>query len=353
MKKPINIFIILILSGVALQLLLSASGSTFYLTQLTMSAYYALIVIGLAMLMGFAGQISIGHAAFFAIGGYVSAFLTTLNLLPYSEMLICRLLVKLDLVVTSVDIYGTELLRLSPWIAFPVAVTFSTLTAALVGVPVLRLKGHYLAMATLGFGTVIYRILLGTEAFGAADGLSDVPPLPLPFGLSVSGSAALRIPNFYFAWLIMAVALLLLLNLLESRTGRALRSLHDNEDGAAACGVDAARAKQGVFILSAFYAAIAGVLLTHFNAGIGPSEASVMKSVRYVALVTAGGMSGLLGTAILSVILNFLSLRGVFGSYDDAVFGLILLVIMLFAPDGIPARIKEAVLQYKSKRKVR
>jgi branched-chain amino acid transport system permease protein len=300
--------------------------------------------------MGYAGQISIGHAAFFAIGGYTSAFLTTLNLTPYSSTLPCKTIVKLNLSVSSVDIYGTELLRLSPWAALPVALVVTTFTAALIGIPVLRLKGHYLAMATLGFGTVIYRILLGTEALGAADGLSDVPPLPLFAGLSVTGSSTMRIPNFYIAWLLMSLGLFILLNLLQSRTGRALRALHDNEEGAAACGVDAAKAKQGVFILSAIFAAVAGVMLTHFNAGIGPSEASVIKSVRYVALVTAGGMSGLFGTIVLSVILNFLSLRGVFGSYDDAVFGVILLLIMLFVPDGIPSKIRELIMSYKSKR---
>jgi branched-chain amino acid transport system permease protein len=350
MKKPLHSFLLLLVAGVIIQLVLSSLGTTYYLTQLTMSAYYGLIVIGLAMLMGYAGQISIGHAAFFAIGGYTSAFLTTLNLMPYSSTLPCKIIVKLNLAVSSVDIYGTELLRLSPWVALPVALVVTTFTAGLIGIPVLRLKGHYLAMATLGFGTVIYRILLGTEALGAADGLSDVPPLPLFAGLSVTGSSAMRIPNFYIAWLIMSLGLFILLNLLQSRTGRALRALHDNEEGAAACGVDAAKVKQSVFILSAVFAAVAGVMLTHFNAGIGPSEASVIKSVRYVALVTAGGMSGLFGTIILSVILNFLSLRGVFGSYDDAVFGVILLLIMLFAPDGIPSKIRELIMSYKRKR---
>jgi branched-chain amino acid transport system permease protein len=100
-------------------------------------------------------------------------------------------------------------------------------------------------------------------------------------------------------------------------------------------GVNTARYKLYTFVLSAAFAALAGVFLTHYNGSIGPSEAGVMKSVRYVALVAVGGMANLWGALIMGTLLNFLSLRGVFGSYDDAVFGLILIAIMLFAPQGI------------------
>ena len=100
-------------------------------------------------------------------------------------------------------------------------------------------------------------------------------------------------------------------------------------------GVDTARYKLFTFVLSAVLAAIAGVFLTHYNGGIGPSEAGVMKSVRYVAVVAVGGMGSLWGTLIMSTVLNFFSLRGYFGTFDDAVFGGILILIMLFAPDGI------------------
>jgi branched-chain amino acid transport system permease protein len=129
--------------------------------------------------------------------------------------------------------------------------------------------------------------------------------------------------------------MLLLLNLIDSRVGRALRSIHGAEDAASAMGVDTASYKLNTFVLSAVFAAVAGVFLTHFNGGIGPSEASIMKSVRYVAIVAVGGMSSLWGTLIMSAVLNFLSLRGYFGSLDDAVFGGVLVLIMLFSPEGI------------------
>ena len=100
-------------------------------------------------------------------------------------------------------------------------------------------------------------------------------------------------------------------------------------------GVNTARYKLATFVLSAVFAAVGGIFLTHYNGGIGPSEATSIKSVRYVAVVAVGGMDNLWGALFMSMLLNFLSLRGYFGNYDDAVFAAILLVIMLFFPDGL------------------
>jgi branched-chain amino acid transport system permease protein len=100
-------------------------------------------------------------------------------------------------------------------------------------------------------------------------------------------------------------------------------------------GIDVARYKLRTFVLSAVLAAVGGVFLTHFNAGIGPGEAGIMKSVRYVAIVAVGGMGSLWGTVATSAVLNFLSLRGYFGTLDDAVFGAVLILVMLFSPDGV------------------
>jgi branched-chain amino acid transport system permease protein len=124
-------------------------------------------------------------------------------------------------------------------------------------------------------------------------------------------------------------------NLVNSRAGRALRAIHGNEEAAGAMGINTARYKLNLFVLSAVFASIAGIFLTHYNGGIGPSEASVMKSVRYVAIVAVGGMANLWGAILAGIILNFLSLRGYFGSFDEAVFGSILVIMMLFAPQGL------------------
>jgi len=326
------------LFGVAVVLVQVAThvgGKPFFLTQLTMSAYYTLVAVGLSLLMGYAGQISLGHAAFFAIGGYASGYLTTFDLTPLREKGLVSLLGKAGLLVDRADLYGGQTLAVHPWAAFAVAIVLSLAIAWAIGVPVLKLKGHYLAMATLGFGTIVYSVVLGTARFGAADGLSSVPPFPLPGGLSVSGARGDRVSNYYVAWGLVALALLLLVNLVESRVGRALRAIHGAEDAAGSMGVDVARFKLKTFVLSAVLAAVGGSFLTHFNGGIGPGEAAVMKSVRYVAIVAVGGMGSLWGTVATGLALNFLSLRGYFGTLDDAVFGLVLLVVMLFSPDGI------------------
>jgi branched-chain amino acid transport system permease protein len=207
-----------------------------------------------------------------------------------------------------------------------------------IGGPVLKLKGHYLAMATLGFGIIVYRIVLGTELVGAADGIYDVPAFPLLPGIAVSGKSSLRVMNYYVAWGFVILGMVFLLNLVRSRVGRALASIHGAEDAAEAMGIPTARYKLKIFVVSAAFAAVAGVLLTHYNGGIGPSESSVMKSVRYLAIVAIGGMANLWGVLSMSLVLNYLSLRGYFGTYDDAVFGVILILIMLFAPEGLLRR---------------
>ena len=319
---------------VVVQLVISGSGANYYLTQLTMSAYYSLVVLGLCLLMGYAGQISLGQAGFFAIGGYTSAVLTTTNLMPYADLPSMQTLARLGMVFERQDLYGNTLLSFSPWLALIAALIMTVVIALIIGIPVIRLRGHYLAMATLGFGLIIYRIVLGTGFLGEADGITGVPPFPL-FGLEVSGSLSTRIPNYYIAWVLVLLGMLLALNLIQSRVGRALRSIHGSEEAAGAMGIDTARYKLATFVLSALFAAAGGIFLTHYNGGIGPSEVTSMKSIRYVAVVAVGGMDNLWGALLMSMLLNFLSLRGYFGTYDDAVFAAILLVIMLFFPDGL------------------
>jgi branched-chain amino acid transport system permease protein len=320
---------------VAVQLLTQLGGKAFFLTQLTMSAYYTLVALGLSVLMGYAGQISLGHAAFFAIGGYTTALLTTADLSARRGGALVDVLERAGVLVARPDLYGGQLLTVHPWAAFAVAIAGAVAVAFAIGVPVLKLKGHYLAMATLGFGTIVYGVVLGTESLGAADGLGSVPPFPLLGEVVVGGGRAVRVANYYVAWGLVALALLVLGNLVESRVGRGLRAIHGAEDAANATGVDVARYKLKTFVLSAALAAVGGVFLTHYNAGIGPGEAAVMKSVRYVAIVAVGGMGSIWGTLATSTVLNFLSLRGYFGTLDDAVFAAVLLFVMLFSPEGV------------------
>lgn len=320
---------------IGLQVALSGAGKTFYMTQIIMSAYYALVVIGLCLLMGYAGQVSLGHAGFFAIGGYVVAALTTRNLLAYRDTAAMKTLASLGLLAQRQDIYGAELVTLAAWPAFAAALVLAAAVAFLIALPVLKLKGHYLAMATLGFGLIIYRIVLGTPVFGQADGISNVPPFELFTGLQVNGRSAFRVQNYYIAWAAVFAAMLFATNLVNSRVGRALRSIHQNEEAAHSLGINTYRYKLATFVLSAVFAAVGGALLTHYNGSIGPSEVTAMKSVRYVSIVALGGMANLWGCLLMGIPLNYLSLRGSFGTWDDVVFGGILIFIMMFAPQGL------------------
>ncbi len=320
------------------QIVTQLTNSSYHLTQLTMTAYYSLLAIGLCMLIGYAGQISIGHAGFFAIGGYISAFLTTYDLSHYKGKAIFAVLSQIGALSSRPDLYGGSVLTMHPWAACIIAILAAMVIAFAIGGPVLKLKGHYLAMATLGFGIIVYRIVIGTTFLGAADGLSDVPPFTVFPGVSITGKSSERVLNYYAAWITVIAGMAVLLNLIQSRIGRALAAIHGAEDAADAMGIPTANYKLRVFVLSAVFAAVAGVLLTHYNGGIGPSEASVMKSVRYVSIVAIGGMANLWGCLAMSLILNYLSLRGSFGTLDDAVFGGILILIMLFAPDGLLRR---------------
>ncbi len=341
MKRYYPVYI-LIVTIVLIQVLTLVTGKGFMLTQLTMSAYYVLVGIGLCMVMGYAGQISLGQAGFFAIGGYTTAFLTTIDFSDKAETVIFKILDTLGLLITEETLYGDTIIHMSPWISLIAAVLIAGITAYALGIPVLKLKGHYLAMATMGFGIIIYRIVLGTTIFGEADGIPNVPAFSIFPGLELSGDFTSRISNYYIAWVLVIAAVLLMVNLINSRVGRALRSLHGGEDASDAMGVDTARYKVIIFVIGAIFAALAGFFMTHYNGGIGPSEAGVGKSVRYVAIVAVGGMANIWGALVMGLVLNFLSLRGVFGHFDDAVFGVILVVMMMFMPEGF---IRIAVLR--------
>jgi branched-chain amino acid transport system permease protein len=334
LKRYNPVFILIILAAV-IPVMTSIFGVNFYLTQLTMSAYYILVALGLCLLMGYAGQISLGQAGFFAIGGYTSAILTTINLSQFSGSGLVQLFQSAGLILAGTSLYGDKILYLSPCVGFIAAILLSAGIAVLIGIPVLKLKGHYLAMATLGFGVIIEKVARGTKLFGGADGITNVPAFSLFPGIRVSGDSQDRIMNYLIAWAIVVISMVLIVNLINSRTGRALRALHGSEEAADSMGINTARYKLLIFVIGAVFASAAGIFMTHFNGSIGPGEAAVIKSVRYVAIVAVGGMANIWGTLTIGIILNFLSLRGTFGSYDDAVFGTILILVMLFSPDGI------------------
>jgi len=327
-------FALVALTAIGAELAMRATGTEYCLTQLTMAIYYALVVLGLCLVMGYAGQVSLGHGAFFALGGYTSAVLTTHDLSGLANATALPWLKAAHLLATRQDLYGNPSLTVSPWAAFLAAMLLVMAVACLIGYPALRLRGHYLAMATLGFGVIVNKILLATSLTGAADGINGVPEWRWAAGLTVSGKGSARVQNYFLACGLLLLTVLVLRNLVHSRVGRALQAIHDGETAANAMGINTARYKLKVFVLSALLAAMAGVFFTHYTGGIAPSEAGAFKSVRYVALAAAGGLANLWGVALMSTALNYGSLRGWFGSYDNAVFGAILILLVSLAPEG-------------------
>ncbi len=263
-------------------------------------ALNAVVCVGLNLLIGYAGQISLGHAGFFALGGYCSAILAVR--------------------------YGWPV-----WLSLPTACAAVGLMAFVIGRPTLKLKGHTLAMATLGLG-IIVSIVLSTEDrwTGGPDGMA-VPPLVL-FGWAVQGERIW----YWLAGGVLLATVWLALNLIESPTGRALRGLHGSEIAAETVGISSARYKLQVFVLSAVLAAVAGGLTAHYAGFITPAKATFMHSVELVIMVVFGGMASVfgavVGATVLTVLPQFLT---VLKDYEMMVFGGVLVATMVLFPQGI------------------
>jgi branched-chain amino acid transport system permease protein len=290
---------LLVLAAVIALLPLVLANNYFYEVAILV-ALNATVCIGLNLLIGYAGQISLGHAGFFALGGYGSAILAAR--------------------------YGVP-----PWLSLPLACAAVALLALLIGRPTLRLKGHTLAMATLGLG-IIVSIVINTEdrLTGGPDGMA-VPALVL-FGWTVAGERA---------WYGIAAAVLLgtvwlAFNLIESPSGRALRALHGSEVAARTLGIDAGRTKLQVFVLSALVAAFAGALMAHYAGFITPAKASFVHSVELVIMVVFGGMASVFGAVVGAALLTMLpQLLTVLKDYEMMVFGAVLMTTMVVFPQGV------------------
>lgn len=273
----------------------------------------AMITMGLSLLMGYAGQISLGHAAFFGLGAYSSGVLTSKYAVP-------------------------------PPAAFVAGIFLSALVAFLVGKPTLRLKGHYMAVATLGFGEILFIVFNELSPLtGGPSGLSGIP------SLTVAGADLDARLYLYLVWCFVFLLLVFSLNVINSRVGRALRAVHGSELAAGAMGVDAARYKLGVFVLSAVYASMAGSLYAHFVTFISPSSFSLMFSILLLMMVVVGGAEtiwgALLGAAVLTLLPEYL--RGL-EDFEVLAYGAILMAVLLYMPRGILVGLR-GVLDRKEK----
>lgn len=297
MSRPyLGVWIIAALLALAL---LTLPGG-FYLDIVIRMTINAVVVLMLNLLVGFAGQISLGHAAFVGIGAYASAILPSRYDWP-------------------------------PTLALLAGAAASGLLALALARPILRLKGHTLAMATLGFGIIVAVILTNeTELTGGPDGMA-VADLSL-FGVTPGGDRG---------WLLLTGGLLMLsvcgsINLINSPFGRALRALHGSEVAASVMGVDLARYKMAIFVLSAIPTSIMGSLTAHYVGFVTPNLASFMHSIELLTMVVVGGMASIYGSVVGAVLLTALpQLLATLEGWETIAFGLILILTMIFLPKGL------------------
>jgi branched-chain amino acid transport system permease protein len=287
--------------------------SGYVLSALVFIALNAMAALGLSLVMGFAGQVSLGQAAFYAIGAYVSGVLTATH-------------------------------GWNGWIALAVATAAGALTAFLVGLPIFRLSGLLLAMATLGFGIIVYYVLVNwVSVTGGPSGLTSIPPLAVG-GFRFDTDARM----VWLAWSALFGILALGGNLVDSRVGRALRAIHGSEPAAEAVGIDAARLKVAVFALAGGITALAGGLYAHYVAFINPSPFGFGYSVELVLMVVLGGVASLWGAVLgaaavvllveaLRIALPLLGIGHGAAEYEIVVFGLVLMALMIAAPGGLTA----------------
>ena len=266
-----------------------------------------MLAIALNLLLGYAGQISLGHAGFFGLGAYLSGILT----------------------VT----YGWN-----PWQAMPAAAVIVGCLAGLIGFPVLKLKGHYLAMATLGLGIIIYIVFNETvDLTGGPSGLSGIPNLALGGVIFDSD-----VKNYYLIWGFTLAVILFSLNLANSRVGRALRAVHDSEVAAQVVGVNARLLKVQIFALSAVISSLAGSLYAHTMTFVSPASFGFNFSVELLTMVVIGGLGSVygsfLGAALLTLLPEFLRAAH---DYDIIIYGGLLMLMVMFMPGGLVRGIPE------------
>lgn len=293
---------LLVLGALTLVLLLVPVllPSAFHLRVAALVWINAVAALGLALLMGLAGQVSLGHAGFMGIGAYATAI-------------------------------GPKHLGLDPLLSMGAGLLLAGALAFLVGRPILRLKGHYLAVATLGLGILVHLVFVSEVPItGGPDGI-QVPRLEL-FGVRLVGPELW----YWITGITLLLAAWLALNLEDSSTGRALRALHDSEVAASVVGVDVARAKLQVFVIAAVYAALAGGLFALFNRFVTPDVAGFLRSIELVTMVVIGGMGSILGAVVGAALLTVLpQALTLFHDYEHAVLGLSIILFMVFLRQGI------------------
>lgn len=284
--------------------------SPYVISTMILIGCYSLACTGLTMLMGYAGQVSLGQAAFYGIGAYMSAILS--------------------------GTYGV-----SPWLGMLAGAVVAAIVAYIVGIPTLKLKEHYLALATLGFGIIFYTFFKEfVPLTGGLNGFFGIPGIEV-FGFALDSD----VKYYYLVGTILFLGILFSRNLIQSRVGRALRSIHGSEVASDSIGVDIHGYKLKVFVLSAVYTSVAGSLYAHYVTFINPNLFDVMMSIHFLIMVVIGGASSIwgaligaglfvfLGEMLKEVVPMFLNVAG--GEFETVFFGILLVIILIYMPEGI------------------
>jgi branched-chain amino acid transport system permease protein len=285
-------------------------NTPYALSTLVLIGIYTIVTIGLCLLTGYAGQISLGQAAFFGLGAYGSAILTVR-------------------------------FQWSPWVALAASAAATALVAYGIGIPVFRLRGPYLAMGTLAFGEITFIVLNEWKTLtGGPSGLPGIPRLSIG-GLILKSDLL----YYYLVWCIALLALALALNLVNSRVGRALRAVRDSEAAAESLGVRVTDYKMQALVVSALYASVAGSLYAHYLIFISPTAFDLDVSVRLVLMAAVGGLASVWGAPLgaAAVLLLSLVLRELVsaisptgsGEAQIVAYGILLVALMIYMPEGL------------------
>ena len=300
------------LAAAALLILLVLVPFDWFLGQYTglmiFIAINTMVTVGLCLLLGYTGQVSLGQAAFYGLGAYLSAVLS-------------------------------KTYDFNPWLAMLIAAAATGAFAYVIGYPIFRLRGNYLAMATLGIGIIMWILFRQLSQFtGGPDGMAGIPFLSI--GGFVFDTSFKR---YFLVWGFCLAILLISQNIVNSRSGRALRAIHGSESAAESIGINVDKFKVKVFVLSAVYASVAGSLFVHHLRFVSPSPFDFLASVKFVVMAVIGGLASIWGAIFGAGSTRILSdelLLG-FGEWDVVVYGAILMLIMIFMPEGLFVRLRD------------
>ncbi len=280
----------------------------FWIAQLNYIGLYSLTCLGLVLLTGVGGLTSFGQAAFVGIGAYTSAWFT-LNM------------------------------GISPWLTLFIGLGFTAVSALIVGIITLRMSGHYLPLATIAWGLSLYYLMGNLDALGKYDGLLGIKSLSIGDFDIGQGRAF-----FVLTWAILIALATALLHLLDSRPGRAIRSLKTGTQMAEAMGINTFRYKVTIFVIAALFASVAGWLLAHFQRTVNPSAFGLKMGIEYLFMTVVGGVGHVWGAVVGAGIIKLLDdqlqvllpkLIGTSGSYEVIVFGVALVLVLKYLPDGL------------------